>query len=402
MAVMHRRDFLAAAGGAALACASAPEPDRNALRIQITGVDTHRLRVNDRGHWLIVEVKTDAGLTGLGDASHSRGGLADPALEKIADYAELMTGRSIYDVEWLRAQAFPEFAEFGRATSCAVSGIEQALWDLQGQVAGVPMYALFGGKLFDEVRNYANINRSTDARNPEGFAEMARSAVEAGFDALKLAPYDGMPRDGSAAEIAAYTKLGTDCLRAAREVLGPDRDLLLDGHSHFDLERGLALVRELEELDMFWVEEPSRPFENLARIRQAASMPLAGGESLFSVNQFLPYIKAETVDITMPDIKYVGGTLELKKVAAMSEAAGMLVAPHGPASPIGNMAAAHVCVTMPNFSILEYSHGDAPWRAELTEPPEPLGPGGMLRVPDTPGLGYKLNRKTVESRRLSD
>ncbi len=401
MAQMDRRSFLTAAAGSALACAAPPAPDRHALRIKITGVDTHLLRVNDRGHWLVVEVKTDAGLTGLGDASHSKGGLDDPALGKIADYAELLAGRSIYDVEWLRGKTFPDHPDFGRAASCAVSGIEQAMWDLQGQVAGVPMYALFGGKLFDEVRNYANINRSTDQRTPEGFAAMAQSAVEAGFDAVKMASYDGMPRNGSAAEIAAHTKLGTDCLRAVREVLGPDRDLLVDGHSNFDLERGLALIRDLEDLNLFWVEEPARPFDILAKIREAAPMPLAGGESLFSVEEYLPYIQAETVDITMPDIKYVGGALELKKVAAMAEAAGMLAAPHGPASPIGNMAAAQVCVTMPNFSILEFSHGDAPWRAELTDPPEPLGPGGMLRVPDTPGLGYKLNRKTVESRRVS-
>ena len=77
----------------------------------------------------------------------------------------------------------------------------------------------------------------------------------------------------------------------------------------------------------------------------------------------------------------------------------MEVAPHGPMSPIGNMTAAHVCATIPNFSILEYSYGDAPWKAELTDPPEPLGKGGMLRVPDTPGLGYKLNMKTVNRRK---
>ncbi len=397
---MQRRSFLAAAAFAA-GCSAAPEPDRNARNIKITGVETHRLKVNKRGHWLIVELQTDAGITGLGDASHSKGGLEDPALDKVAEYVELLKGRSIYDIEWLRQKAHPEYAQFRRATACALSGIEQAMWDLQGQAAGVPMYDLFGGKLFDEVRNYANINRSTDTRTPEGFAAMAKSAIDAGFTAVKMAPYDGMPRKGSAAEIAAYTTQGTDCLKAVREVLGSDRDLLVDAHSNFDLERSYALIKTLEPLNMFWVEEPTRPFEDLAKIRDMAPMPLAGGESLFGVGEYLPYIKAETVDITMPDIKYVGGAFELKKVAAMAEAAGMKVAPHGPASPIGNMAAAQVCVTLPNFSILEYSHGDALWRAELTEPPEPLGPGGMLKVSDRPGLGYKLNRKTVEKQRVT-
>jgi galactonate dehydratase len=289
-------------------------------------------------------------------------------------------------------------AHHGRAASCALSAIEQALYDVQGQAAGVPSYQLFGGKLRDTVRNYANINRSSVGREPAAFAKMAGSAVAAGFDAIKLAPFDGMPANGSAAEIEAHTRLGVDCVRAVREVVGSDRDLLIDAHSHFDRARGMDLLRRLEPLNLFWLEEVARPLEDLAAINQAAPMPTAGGESLFGLRENHRYIHAGAVDILMPDVKYCGGMLELKKVAAMAEGAGMPVSPHGPASPVGNVAAAQVCVGLPNFQILEFSHGETDWRSELIDPPETLAKG-MLAVSDQPGFGIRLNEKTAERHR---
>ena len=110
-------------------------------------------------------------------------------------------------------------------------------------------------------------------------------------------------------------------------------------------------------------------------------MPSAGGESIYGTKGFLPYINAGSVDIVMPDVKYCGGLLELKKIASLAEAAGLKVSPHGPAGPVGNVAAAHVCAGMPNFLILEFSYGEIPWRAELIDPPERIDKGFLwLRV----------------------
>src|SRR5215831_5417816 len=118
-------------------------------------------------------------------------------------------------------------------------------------------------------------------------------------------------------------------------------------------------------------------------------MATAGGESLYGAKAFFPYITAGSVDILMPDVKYSGGMLELKKVGSLCEAAGLKVSPHGPASPVGNAAAAQVCATMPNFLILEFSYGEVPWRAELIEPPEDAT-RGHLQVTTRPGLGIRL------------
>jgi galactonate dehydratase len=284
----------------------------------------------------------------------------------------------------------------------AFSGLEQCLWDLRGKAFGVPVYELFGGRLRDRIRNYANINRSTENRNPDGFARTAEQAVAAGFDAIKLAPFDSMPRGlTEARRIEEFIELGIDCAAAVRRVIGPKRDLLIDVHSHFDLAHGIELAKRFEPLNLFWLEEvtPAQPLGWLSQINRAAKMPTAGGESIYGVRGFYPYIAAYAVDIVMPDIKYGGGLLELKKIAAMAEGAGLLVSPHGPASPIGNIAAAHVCVGLPNFHILEYSFGEVPWRAEVIEPPEQIAAGGMLELSGRPGFGIELNEKTLAAHR---
>jgi len=226
---------------------------------------------------------------------------------------------------------------------------------------------------------------------------MAEKAVQSGFDAVKLAPFDEMPRDLSDhARIEEFTRQGIACASAVRSAIGPKADLLIDVHSHLDVERGLDLARRLEPLHLFWLEEvtPATPVENLARINREAPMPTAGGESIRGVKNFYPYIQAGAVDVVMPDVKVCGGMWEMKKIAAMAEGAGLLVSPHGPASPVGNVAAAHVSATLPNFHILEFSFGEVPWRAELIDPPEQLS-AGVLPLAERPGFGIDINEKTA-------
>ncbi len=389
---MRRRLFLQSVGASPLA---ALRPGPEARRISVRDLEVFPVRVNARGNWILTRIRTSAGLTGIGDASH---GGSDPLkIELMRRFFELLKGRSVFEVEWLRGVAAPEIAKHGSAAAIALSGIEQCLWDIQGKAFGVPSSELFGGRLRSRLRNYANINRSAEERSPDGFARMAEKAVEAGFDAVKLAPFDDLPRAlTDAARIEELTTLGIARAAAVRRAIGPARDLLVDAHSRFDLHRGLALARRLEPLNLFWLEEvtPAQPPGDLAAINRAAKMPTAGGEAIYGVSGFLPYIAAGAVDIVMPDVKYCGGMLEMKKIAAMAEAAGLPVAPHGPASPVGNVAAGHVCVTLPNFQILEYSFGEVPWRAALIDPPEALDKG-YLAISDRPGLGIALNDKTV-------
>jgi galactonate dehydratase len=334
---------------------------------------------------------SSAGLTGIGEASHGKSD--ELTIRYLREFAGLLKGRSVFDIEWLRQQAAPKIEEGGTSAACALSALEQCSWDIIGQAMGVPVCDLLGGALRTSIHLYANINRSTDPRTPAGFASMAERAIAAGFDAVKLAPWDDMPADLSdGAGVEALTQLGIDRAAAVRKAIGPDRSLLLDAHSKFDLDRGLKLIPRVAPLHLYWLEEVT-PVPGLPSIRKAELMPTAGGEVLYGAKGFYPYIAAGSVDIAMPDVKYCGGMLELKKVGALMDAAGRKVSPHGPAGPIGNAVAAQVCATMPNFLILEFSFGEVPWRAELIDPPEQAR--GNLGVTARPGLGIRLNEKTA-------
>lgn len=387
---MTRRSALAA-----IFCPLAALAAKPASQVRLTGMEIIRLPVNKRGDWILIRLQTDAGVTGIGDASHGRDEVTIAGLKQLFDQ---MRGQPCTAIEKLRKLGTPlarPAGMTGMSGACALSAIEQAMWDIAGQVHGVPVYELFGGALHTRIRNYANINRSTFDRSPSGFAKWAERAVADGFDAIKLASYDGFPQD--AAKVEPHIALGTECVMAVRKAIGPKADLLIDAHSNFSLERGLQLARELEPANLFWLEEVCRGIPNLARINEAARMPTAGGESIFGVEGFYPYIAGKAADIMMPDVKYCGGMAELKKISAMAQGAGLTISPHGPASPVGNVAAAHVCVTLPNFLILELGYGEVPWRAEVVDPVEPLSKGHYT-LSDRPGFGFRLNDKLLAAR----
>lgn len=398
-AIMNRRELFGSLGAGAAAVASfssrALAQNRN---ITVDRLEVFDIPVNKLGSWLLLRLHSSAGITGIGEASQSGNqGLTLILLQKLA---KLINGRGIFDIEWLKQQAQSDIQQKGRPAAVAFSSLEQCLWDIRGKAFGVPVYQLLGGQLRQRIRNYANINRSTPIRDPQGFARMAEQAIRAGFDAIKLAPFDDMPNAGAGGErLEEFTELGLERAAAVRQAIGPTADLLIDAHSHFNRERGLDVTKRLEPLRLFWLEEvtPADPLEDLAAIRHAAKMPTAGGELIYGTQGFYPYIAAGTVDTIMPDIKYCGGLLEMKGIAALAEGARLTVAPHGPASPVGNAAAAHVCATLPNFRILELSYGEVPWRSEIIDPPEALD-HGYLNVTDRPGFGCSLNEKTLSAR----
>jgi galactonate dehydratase len=394
---MNRRTILSglAAVPLSLAASRYAYSEKSTPKLTADRLEIFRVRVNRRGNWTIARLYTDGGITGLGDASQS--GDDEATLKYLQQFAELLRGRSIFDIEWLRKTTAPTVAQGGHAAAVAASALEQALWDIQGKAFSVPVYDLFSGRIQERIRLYANINRSTDPRTPDAFASMAAKASAAGFDAVKLAPFDEMPRGlTDQAEIERFVQSGIDRAQAVRQTIGDNRDLLIDAHSHFTLDQGLDLARRFEPLRLYWLEEvtPAKPVQNLAAINKAATMPTAGGESIHGVVGFYPYIKAEAVDIVMPDVKVCGGMLELKKIAALAEGAGLITSPHGPASPVGNATAAHVIATIPNFNILEFSYGEVPWRAELISPPEEIV-DSSLTLSKRSGLGIELNAKTA-------
>ena len=396
-----RRTFLStlpALAGAATVAAAPPRLAVGAARlplgqaelgVRITGMETIVVRATGRTTWIFVRLSTNDGMTGLGEASMGR----RTDMPELEQFFDLVRDRSPFEIERYRQNGRATAAGGDRVLATAFSAIEQAQWDLVGKALGAPVYDLTGGALRHDLPAYANINRATSDRTPEGFAANARQAAADGFRAIKAAPFDGFPPlDGPAADVEAATELGIACIEAMRAAIGPDVDLKIDVHSFFDVPLAIEVARRLEPQQLSWYEEPVPPTDvaSTKAIKEGISQTMAGGEFLFGVEGFEPLCREGAVDIIMPDVKHCGGLAEMAKIATVAELHGVLVSPHNPSGPVSTMVSAHTCAGMSNFDILEYQWNEADWRGDLLDPPERFE-AGILRVPDGPGFGVTLN-----------
>jgi galactonate dehydratase len=339
-----------------------------------------------------VLVRTDDGLVGWGEASHS----GDDAACRLAidGLAKRALGRSPFEIEAIVQPLAACTRGFVPAT--AASGLEHALWDVVGKAAGQPVRNLLGGPVRDRVRLYANVNRHVVRREPESYGEAAAAAVAEGFTAVKCAPFDDVhwSRLGDAAGRAAL-EAGLARVRAIRRAVGAEIDLLVDCHWRFDVPTALRVAEELAAERLYWLEDPvgQDDPEQLREVKARLGTRLAGGERLLGRSGFRELIERRAVDVVMPDLKHVGGILETKKIAAMAEVHGVAVAPHSPAGPIASAAGAQLCATLPNFLILEHAWGEVDWRADLVggERIE----GGAYVFSDRPGLGIEVDERLL-------
>jgi len=365
--------------------------------MKITHVETVVVEVTERGDWVFVLVHTDAGITGLGEASHS---LNDALLVATLEVlAERLVGEDPLAIR--RARQKLAGVRGGRIAATAASAIDQALWDILGQHLGVPIHGLLGGPVREKLRLYANINRHVRDRSPEGFASAARQAVDEGFTAVKLAPFDELraPDHVRTGPRAAWRR-GVARVRAVREAVGDEIDLAIDCHGRMEASEAIVVGRELEDVNLLWYEEPVRHTfpDQLSLISRSVPMPTASAESVFAVEGFRPFLLERVVDVLMPDVKHCGGLSELQAIAQAARLKQLLIAPHNPSGPVATVATAHAVCGIPNFLILEYAWGEADWRADLITPSEPIQDGHLM-LSDAPGLGYTLNWDLVEAHR---
>ena len=379
---MNRRDWIKAAAMAPLAAI----PARAQAASTVESIEVFRIRATPRETWVIVRLKTKNGLFGIGDASH--GGNDEIVIRQIKEYFERLKGNSPFQIEPLRKALASEVQQYGPPGMVAFSALEQALCDLQGRVLGIPCFALFGGMLRDKIRHYANIDPLVVKRVPEGFVQQAEFATKVGFDAVRIAPFDNMPKDP--ARLDALTKNGISCVAAVRKSIGPNRILIVDANGAFEVKMALDVAKELAVIGVDCLEEPTPTLAGMAEVNAAAKMPIGGGESLFAVGQAFPYLAGKFVDFVMPDVKHCGGMFELRKIAAIAEGAQVACAPHCAASPVGNIATAQVAASMANFLICEVVFGEVAWRGDLLRPSE-LFQQGHLILPESPGFGVQLN-----------
>jgi galactonate dehydratase len=401
---VSRRTFVAAgAGFAAAAMFSFPREVAAMPRLRVTGFELLPVRATERTVWLMVRLRTDAGLTGLGEASDAFG-FANTSKQdatrmesELRRFFGLIEGKSPLEIGAYRQQGEPLAVKGGLLAATAYSAIEQALWDLAGKALEVPTCTLLGGRVRDTLQVYANVNRATNPRTPAGFAASAKAAVKDGFRAVKGAPFDGFPAPSSAASvIEAAVENGIACVAAMREAIGPEVELMIDCHSFFDVALAERVARRLEPQNLAWYEEPVPPqrIEETREIRRRIRQPMAGGEILYGVAGFAPLSRDRSVNVIMPDVKHCGGLLELTRIAAVAEIDGVTVAPHNPSGPVATAASIQVCAVLKNFRLLEFQWGETAWRHDIVSPPEKFE-NGSIGVPQRSGFGIELNEAVV-------
>jgi galactonate dehydratase len=361
--------------------------------MKIESIEVRRVPVNRRGDWIFVVVHADNGLSGIGEAS--QGGRDDAAIAALHTMAPRLKGVSAVDIEQFHSRFYA--LDEGRPYHTAVSAVEHALWDILGKSLDVATHRLLGGRVRDSLRVYANINRATDDRSPAGFARNASLAVADGFTGIKLAPFDDLrPADMARRSLEPTVRVGIDRVRAVREAVGPDVDVMVDCHSRFSPGLAVQTARELDDLRLCWLEDPVplSDLDGLRHVYEHTSMPIATGETLRTLAGFHRLLRERVTDYILPDVKHVGGILALKKISAMAEAANVLVAPHNPSGPVATAASVQCMATVPNFAILEYAWGETPWRASLTTPEERLD-AGSAEIGSRAGLGIELSAEAV-------
>ena len=371
--------------------------------MKVTELTLHEVEASPRGNWIFVQLQTDAGISGIGEASQS--GNDALVLSALSLMRERLVGCDPTQPEVLWERMVRSGGIFsgdaGRVGATAISAVDQALWDIAGKALDVPVWRLLGGKRRDRVCLYANLNRGTCDRSPQGFADAAARAVDAGFSAVKATPFDevhwrSMDRPG--VESDAYR--GVERLEWTRRAIGDRVELLVDCHQRFDVPLAMKVAQRTLPLNLYWFEEPvpSDQVEALRHVSLHSGHTIAGGESLFGREQFWEHRKERCI-VLMPDVKHAGGITECRRIAALAETKQMPIAPHSPAGPVSTMAGVHVAATISNFTLLEYAFGEVSWREDLICPAEVVEQG-YIAVPDAPGLGIELNETILASHRI--
>ncbi len=345
--------------------------------------------------YLFVQVHTDAGITGLGESG--TWGFLEASAAAVDTFKRYLIGQDPRRIEhhW-QAIYRHAFYRGGPILTSALSGIDMALWDIKGKALGVPVYELFGGPTRRRVRVYTHAGGPTT----EATVERVHELMELGYRAFKLGTARPIEAGGSADQMdeRLIIRRTEEKIRAVREAVGPDVDLMLDNHGRFMPAFAIELMHVLQPFNMLFLEELVPP-ENLAALEKVAlvkaNVPLATGERLFSKWEFRELIEKQLVDVVQPDICHAGGISELKKIAAMAEAFYIKVAPHNPNGPVATAASLHLAASIPNFLILETAYAE-PFRTQVQRRGLTIQ-DGWIELPTAPGLGVELDEEVIQA-----
>ncbi len=362
--------------------------------MKITAVGTVVVNAQMR-NWVFVKVSTDEGVTGWGEASTEWKTRA--VRGAVADLEPFIVGQDPARIEHLFQIMYRHpFFRAGVEGMSALSGIEQALWDIAGKVAGKPVYQLLGGAVRDRVRMYDHLGGGQMEAlylqdTAEQMAERARESVAAGYTALKvLVVPKTLPLDGHLPLRHAETLMA-----AIRDAVGPEVEIMVDLHARTTPAMAIQYGEVLRPFRPFFLEEPCPP-ENVGGMADVAralpGIPIATGERLVTRWGFRELLERRACAVIQPDLCHCGGLWEARKIAAMAETYYVSVAPHNPLGPIATAAAVHFALATPNWLIQEAIRSDVPWRDAVVGGGLPVVDGYIL-PPAEPGLGISVDEE---------
>lgn len=346
--------------------------------------------------WLFLKISTDEGLAGWGEPVVE--GRADTVRAAVEELAEYVIGRDPRQIEDLWQVLYRSgFYRGGPVLMSALSGIEQALWDIRGKQLGVPVYDLLGGRVRDKMKVYGWIGGD----KPSNLASAARERASQGFQAVKMNACANLEWIATIREVEAVVAQ----FATVREAAGSDLDIAVDFHGR--VHKGVAkrLARDLEPFKPLFIEEPLLPEnqEALAALQQHTSIPIATGERLYGRWGYKALLTSGAADVIQPDLSHAGGIWETRKIAAMAEAYDVAVAPHCPLGPIAFAASLQLDFCTPNAFIQETSLGihynqGADLLDYLVDPSVFSFERGYVKLLTGPGLGIELDENKIRER----
>jgi galactonate dehydratase len=345
--------------------------------------------------WMFMKMYTDTDIYGLGEPILE--GHANAVEAVVKEFEDYLVGKDPMQIEHhVQALYRGGFYRGGPLMLSAISGIEQAMWDIKGKYYNCPVYEMLGGKCREKIRMYSHIKiAGTPGDYPlKKMVTNAKERVAEGYTALKYSIIGPV----KAIENPADTQAHVDRFAAVREEIGDGVDLAIDFHGRVSPAMAIRLAEELKPYKPMFIEEPCLP-ENvdcMVNIARSTSIPIAAGERLFGKWEFRQLIEKQAVSIVQPDICHCGGIFEGRKIAAMAELYFGSIAPHNPLGPISLASCLQVDACCPNFLVQE--HPGNPDKSDLgvgyiTEPF--VIKDGYIDVPVKPGLGVELDEKAL-------
>ena len=342
--------------------------------------------------WLFVRIETDSGLVGWGEATCE--GRSETVRTAVGELSELLLGRDALRIEdhW-QVLTKGAFYRGGPILASAVSGIDQALWDIAGKRYGAPVHQLLGGPVRDRIRVYGWVGGD----DPVEVRDHIAAQVAAGLTAVKMNASGRMSPAASVAELDGVVRR----VAAAREVLGEHRDVAVDFHGRFTLAAARRVAPLLEPYRPMFLEEPVVPENShlIGEFVRSTTAPVATGERLYGRQEFLPVLSAG-IAVAQPDLSHAGGITEVRKIAALAETYGVLLAPHCPLGPLALAACLQVGFATPNHLIQEqsigihYNQGAEVLDYLLDSAPFRFVDGHIERFTG-PGLGIEIDENAV-------